>query len=94
MMDCRANILLLLLEKLCLHSLHKRRYHLDAILLLRSIVASNPALPSWKMLVFVFLLAMLGTSQNLAFVLLLGAPMLRKWWVKISTYICNRSGFC
>jgi hypothetical protein len=45
------------------------------------------------MLVFVSLLAMLGTSQSLAFVpltntiLLLGAPMLPKWWVKILTYL-------
>jgi hypothetical protein len=56
-------------------------------------VTLNPALPSWKMLVFVFLLAMLGTSQSLAFVpqinivLLLGAPMRPTWWVKISTYL-------
>jgi hypothetical protein len=53
----------------------------------------NPVLPSWKMLVFVFLLAVLGTSQILLFVpltntvLLLGAPMLPAWWVKISTYL-------
>jgi hypothetical protein len=56
-------------------------------------VALNPALPCWKMLVFVSLLAMLGTSQRLAFVpltntvLLLGAPMQTTWWVKISTYL-------
>jgi hypothetical protein len=30
-------------------------------------VALNPALPSWKMLVFVSLLAMFGTSQRVAF---------------------------
>jgi hypothetical protein len=51
------------------------------------------ALPSGKMLVFVFLLAMLRTSQSLAFlpqintVLLLGASMLPTWWVKILTYL-------
>jgi hypothetical protein len=45
------------------------------------------------MLVFVALLAMLGTSQSLGFVplthtvLLLGAPMLPTWWVKILTYL-------
>jgi hypothetical protein len=45
------------------------------------------------LLVFVCLLAMFGTSQRLAFipltntVLLLGAPILPKWWVKISTYL-------
>jgi hypothetical protein len=56
-------------------------------------VALNPALPSWKMLVFVSLLAVLGTSQCLAFVsqtntiLRLGAPMLPTWLVKISTYL-------
>jgi hypothetical protein len=59
----------------------------------RSIVVLNPAFPSWKMLVFVILLTMLGTSQRLAFVpqintvLLLGAPMLPTWWVKSSTYL-------
>jgi hypothetical protein len=56
-------------------------------------VVLNPALPSWKMLAFVSLLAMLGTSQRLAFVpqintvFLLGAPMLPTWWVKILTYL-------
>jgi hypothetical protein len=40
-----------------------------------------------------FLLAMLGTSEDLVFVppiktvLLLGAYMLPTWWVKISTYL-------
>jgi hypothetical protein len=69
------------LEKLSLHSLCRRRHHLDT-LFFRCIVALNPALPIWKMLVFVFLLAMLGTSQSLVLVplintvLLLGAPML------------------
>jgi hypothetical protein len=56
------------------------------------IVALNPAVPLWKMLVFLFLLAMLGTSQRLAFVpltntVLLGAPLLPTWQVKISTYL-------
>jgi hypothetical protein len=32
------------------------------VFLFRSIVALNLALPTWKMLVFVFLLAMLGTA--------------------------------
>jgi hypothetical protein len=55
-------------------------------------VALNPALPSWKMSVFVSLLAMLWTSQRLAFVpltntVLLGASMLPTWWVKILTYL-------
>jgi hypothetical protein len=46
-----------------------------------------------KCYVFVFLLVMLGISQRLLFVplintvLLLGAPMLPTWWVKISTYL-------
>jgi hypothetical protein len=52
----------------------------------------NPTLPSWKMLVFIALLAMLETAQRLDFVpqintLLLGTPMLPAWWVKILTYI-------
>jgi hypothetical protein len=70
------------LEKLNLHSLRKRRHHLDARFLFRSIVTLT--LPSWKMLVFVFLLEMLGTSQRLVFlpqintVLLLGAPMVKR----------------
>jgi hypothetical protein len=38
-------------------------------------VALNPSLPSWKMLVFVSLLAMLGTSpQRLAFVPQINSP--------------------
>jgi hypothetical protein len=36
--------------------------------LFRSVVALNPALPSWKIIVFVFLHAMLGSSQYLVFV--------------------------
>jgi hypothetical protein len=81
------------LEKLSLHSLRTRRHHLDALFVLfRLTVALNPALPSWKMLVFVSLLAMFGTSQRLAFVpltntVLFGAPMQPTWWVKISTYL-------
>jgi hypothetical protein len=52
----------------------------------------NPALLSWKMLVFLFLLAMLGTSQCLVFAplintVLLGAPMLSTRWIKTSTYL-------
>jgi hypothetical protein len=56
-------------------------------------VALNPALPFFNMLVFVSLLAMLGTSQHLAFVpqintvLLLGAPMVPTWWIKISIHL-------
>jgi hypothetical protein len=38
-------------------------------------------------LVFVFLLAILGTSHCWAFVLLLGAPSLPTWRVKISNYL-------
>jgi hypothetical protein len=70
------------LEKLNLHPLCKRRQHLDSLfLLLRPIVALHLALLSWKMLVLVSLLAMLGSSQRLAFVpqintVLLDAPML------------------
>jgi hypothetical protein len=74
------------LEKLSLHFLRTRRYHLDALFFLfRSTVALNPVLPYWKMLVFISLFAMLGTSQCLAFVpltntvLLLGPPMLPAW---------------
>jgi hypothetical protein len=61
--------------------------------LFRPTVALNPALPSWKMSVFVTLLAMFGTSRRLAFVpqvntvLLLGAPMLPTRWLKILTYL-------
>jgi hypothetical protein len=61
--------------------------------LFRPIVALSPAPPSWKMLVFVSLLAVFGTSQRLASVpltntvLLLSAPMQSMRWVKISTYL-------
>jgi hypothetical protein len=82
------------LEKLSLNSLRTRRHYLDALLFLfRPIVALSPALPFWKMFVFVSLLAMLGTSQSLAFVpltntaLLLGAHIQPTWWVKILTYL-------
>jgi hypothetical protein len=48
-------------------------------------------LPSWKVFFFVFLLAMLGTSQSLVFVPIMntlpGEPMLSTWWIKISTYL-------
>jgi hypothetical protein len=50
--------------------------------LFRPIVALNPALLSWQMLIFVSLRAMLGTSQRSTFVpqinivLLLGAPIM------------------
>jgi hypothetical protein len=80
------------LEKLSLHSLCKRKHRLDVCFSPRSIVALNPTLPSWKMSVFVFMLAMLRTSQSLVFVplintvLLLGAPVLPMWRIKISTY--------
>jgi hypothetical protein len=53
------------LEKLNLHPLRKQIHHLDVLFFLfffflfRPIVALNPALPSWKKLVFVFLLAIL-----------------------------------
>jgi hypothetical protein len=82
------------LEKLSLQSLRKRRHHLDALFLLfRSIVTLSPALPFWKMLAFMSLSAILGTSHCLELVpvinsvLLLGAPMLPTRWVKISTYL-------
>jgi hypothetical protein len=58
-----------------------------------SIVASNPALPTSKMLALVFPPAILGTSHCLELVpltntvLQLGGPMLPKCWVKISTYL-------
>jgi hypothetical protein len=61
--------------------------------LFRSIVALNLALPSWKMLPFVSLPAILGTSHCLVFfppintVLLLGAPILPTRWASISTYL-------
>jgi hypothetical protein len=63
------------------------------LLLLFFFFLLNPALPSWKMSVFVSLLAMFGTSQSLAFVPqintvpMLGAPMLPTRWVKISIYL-------
>jgi hypothetical protein len=56
-------------------------------------MALNPEFSSRKMLVFLSLLAMLGTYQRLAFVpltnttLLLGAPMQPTRWVKILTYL-------
>ncbi|PNF30002.1 hypothetical protein B7P43_G06208 [Cryptotermes secundus] len=81
------------LEKLSLQSLHKRRHHLDAPFLFRSFVVLNPGLLFGKMLAFVFLPAILGTSHCLVFVplintaLLLGAPMLPTRWVKILTYL-------
>lgn len=56
--------------------------HLSTALFFRTIVAQSPAPTSWTMLVFVFLLAMLGTPQSLVIVpptytaLLLGAPVL------------------
>jgi hypothetical protein len=59
-------------------------------------MALSPAPRSWKMLVFVSLLAMLGTSQRLASVplintvLLLGAPMQPTWWVKILIYLQSK----
>jgi hypothetical protein len=59
----------------------------------RSIMDLNPALPYWKMLVFVFLLAVLGTPQSLVLVppinpvLLLGAPALSLWWMQIWIYL-------
>jgi hypothetical protein len=58
------------LENLGLYSSRKRRHHLDAFFFLfRPIVTLNSELPSRKMLVFVFILTVLGTSQNLLFVL-------------------------
>jgi hypothetical protein len=84
------------LEKLSLHFLHKLILHTDALFfffLFRSILTLNPGFPSWKMLLPVFLLAVLGTYQCLAFVpqldtiILLCVPMLPTWWVKISTHL-------
>jgi hypothetical protein len=84
----------LTLDKLNQHPQRKRRHHLGALFffLFRPVAAFNLALSSWKILVFMFLLAMLGTSQSLVFVpqrniVLLGAPMLPAWWLKISTYL-------
>jgi hypothetical protein len=76
----------------CLHSLRERRHHRDALFLFRSIMVLNPALPSLKMLAFVFLPEILGTFHCLVFyrlinTVLLGAPMLPTRWVKISTYL-------
>jgi hypothetical protein len=81
------------LEKLILQSLHRRDTMLMHFFLLRSIMALNTGLPFWKILAFVFLPAILGTSNCLVFVylintvLLLSAPVLPTWWVKISTYL-------
>jgi hypothetical protein len=61
--------------------------------LFRSIVALNLVLPFWKILALVFLPAVSGNSHCFVLVpltntvLLLGAPMLPTWWVKISTYL-------
>jgi hypothetical protein len=81
------------LRKLSLHSLRKQRRDLDPLFLFRHIEALNPALPAWKLSVFVFLPAMLGTPQRselvplINTVLLLGAPVLPMRWVEISTYL-------
>jgi hypothetical protein len=80
-------------EKLSLvYPLLKRRHHIDVLFLFMFIVALDPALPSRKMLVFVCLVAVLGTSKGLVFVpltntVLLDGPMLPTWWVKMSTYL-------
>jgi hypothetical protein len=42
--------------------LRKWRHDIEALAFFRSIVALNPARLTWKMLAFVFLLAMLGMS--------------------------------
>jgi hypothetical protein len=47
------------LQKLSVRYLCKRRHRFDVLFLLRSTVALNPAFTSWKMLVFLFLLAVL-----------------------------------
>jgi hypothetical protein len=58
--------------KLNLHSLLTLRHHLDApFFLFRPIVPSNPALPSWKMLVFVFYIVR-GTPHTLPWLGLIG----------------------
>jgi hypothetical protein len=53
----------------------------------RSVVPLNPALPSCKMLIIVFLLAVLGTSQLLVFVLIINTVLL------LGAHVCKRSGF-
>jgi hypothetical protein len=61
--------------------------------LFKSIVEINRALPFWKILAYVFLLVILGTSHCSGFVrlintvLLLDAPSLPTRWVNISTYL-------
>jgi hypothetical protein len=78
-------------EKLSLPSYGKE--DITLIYFFRSIVALNPAFPFRKMLAFVFLPAILGTSHCLVFaplintVLLLGASMLPMRWAKIPTYL-------
>jgi hypothetical protein len=67
--------------------------------LFTSTMVLNPALPFWKMLAFVFLPAISGTSHCLAFVplvktvFLLGASMLPTRWVKISTHLQSERFF-
>jgi hypothetical protein len=65
---------------------------LDALSYVQVFVALNPALSFWKILAFVLLPAILGTSHCLVFVplintVLLGAPVLPTRWVKISTHL-------
>jgi hypothetical protein len=75
------------LEKLSLQSLRKRRHHLHALFFFppRCIVDLNLALPFWKMLAFVFLPTILGTSHCLVFVPLTNTILLLG--VMISTYL-------
>jgi hypothetical protein len=83
-------------DSFTLPTLPNRRHHLDApffFFFAQVYHDLNPALPSWKMLAFMFFSAILGTSPCLEFVplintvLLLGAPVLPTRWVKILTYL-------
>jgi hypothetical protein len=63
------------LQNLRVYSLRKRRHCFDL-----STLALNPALPFWKILLFVFLLAMLGTSQRLMLV-----PLINKIFLAVKS---------
>jgi hypothetical protein len=87
------------LDKLTLRSLRKRRHTLK-LFFPRSTMALKPALPFWKILNFMFLQAIVGTSHCLVFVPLInpipvfGAPVLSTLWVNIRTYLRSEPFLC
>jgi hypothetical protein len=53
----------------------------------RNIVALNPDIFCWIIIVYLSPYAMSGTLPCLMFVPLLGAPVLPKWWLRKSMYL-------